>query len=1463
MEIKEKLSSKPFYFKVITRIAKVAVVFALSIFLIFTTAIHQLEENGIGYDSLKISLPFEVEVSGVRVHLAGFNLDVESVLVDLSFSDLITGSFTGKSCHIKGGEIEVYPTYEDEDSEPFTYASIPIVTFSDLLIEDVNIKIGTDTSAILMRFPHVHASNFVLNDSIIADALEYSQGRITLPIAEATTEESVATEIETKFEVPEYIPKFDFGKLVIDSLTFISQGIDSDHKFSGVNLDIDGCSNLAGADINLNAFQFDYQDTIHAAFNKSAMNFVTDNSLLIEDLNLDLPGLALRLNTFSIDKQDEDYSYVLKLNETRISPSLIKAFIPDDELIQASSPDLVLSADLTYQKDSLLVHSISTKLGNESGFTIKGFASDLWNMQEMKLEISDFNLSSADVTRSVNYDLSENFNRSKANLTLTAEGNKDQLQFLGACNFDDVHADLTAELNDIFTEDLTGTVSLQSPYVSSDAFMEDAENDFKAHGFSIRSEINESNEGKIGKMVFHLHSDSLIHQDYRMKDFELDANYLNGLTTVFLGAVDQSWRVQLSTRDNPFESDEIRFKGNTVLTTLDLGSTKLVNGKMTSDIQGKFKFTENVVAISCDLNDVNYKSHGTRSRVENWIKLNYTNKKGKHNVELHDKNSIDLTAEFNDDLFEWLMSEDLSASEIPDFKLECTSTIDSNFVRNFAGLGAGADIQSIKVEGKNNSITGNIDAPYFSYESNEIQKLKVKISIDDSQKIVEVTSDSVLTDYANLGQISTNIYISDDYKDFDINLDAFAEEVQKRIQLNSNLAMNDDAFDLTLDPQEDQQFGSSSWKSKTYVPLQLRREDNVILGEIDFYSKDQSIKVNMTEEFAKVNISKLDLGAVIEKAISDGTHIESVLNFNLSYNYANSVLKGKGAIDEIVFDSISIGSINIVMDANNSSQKANLHYAYLNGALDVNVHGYYSDGLFDIEFKELDFANLVKDFQFLPKEYDLKGKLNGKVSGVVAADPLLNGYLQIDSTSFLEREHGISATTSGEKTWIKNNFVKLNKFRLNDPEMNPVFVDGSVNLMDPSGMNFELNTDRFMVLNNLTTQADLKGKLGVKSTLKLKHEKDIYKVSGFVNTLSGNRIEYLYVGDVELDDMSNTVAFIPFNSPSHTPEVVEETDLGIPLQYNIDLNIGNTDLYVLLSKGKNEYFQVTCTGALKVMNGQTDYPDVSGSIQSSEGNIYYETPMVSKVEMKIREASATWNGDLFNPELFFLGEETFWATPNEMSSELSNNSKRVPVIVEVAIKNKKLDNFDLEFDIRSDDQSVQGILAPLTEETRSAYAMNMMVYGRINTSGNEDPYLGYQQIVDKLNEISRRNFKNTELAFYISSDSKDVTEIEDLYNNLGYHFSKKLLNDNLKITIGGSLDLGNSGESNSELLEKIKVEYNLLAKPEINLELSRDNTYKGPIDGQVDQSSVGVSFNLEFDNLFTRKNKENKGKKGK
>lgn len=96
----------------------------------------------------------------------------------------------------------------------------------------MRITIRSDSDNMLLDFPTLHSSNFVFNDSMTANGLEYKNGRLLLPIAESSTVESSEKTPETKFEVPDYIPKFKFKNFAIDSLMFITEAKDCKHEIS-------------------------------------------------------------------------------------------------------------------------------------------------------------------------------------------------------------------------------------------------------------------------------------------------------------------------------------------------------------------------------------------------------------------------------------------------------------------------------------------------------------------------------------------------------------------------------------------------------------------------------------------------------------------------------------------------------------------------------------------------------------------------------------------------------------------------------------------------------------------------------------------------------------------------------------------------------------------------------------------------------------------------------------------------------------------------------------------------------------------------------------------------------------------------------------------------------------------------------------------------------------------------------
>ncbi len=390
-------------------------------------------------------------------------------------------------------------------------------------------------------------------------------------------------------------------------------------------------------------------------------------------------------------------------------------------------------------------------------------------------------------------------------------------------------------------------------------------------------------------------------------------------------------------------------------------------------------------------------------------------------------------------------------------------------------------------------------------------------------------------------------------------------------------------------------------------------------------------------------------------------------------------------------------------------------------------------------------------------------------------------------------------------------------------------------------------------MHNDKNNGAIKGEFNINSRLNFTMKNDALTVSGYVNTLDGNSIEYLYESKVKLEDRSETVAFITFEE---TEEKIEVQRKKYNIDYDVDLNIGNTEIYVLLSKTANEYFRLNCFGEINLETGNQMTPNAFGKLESIGGHVYYEVPLISDIQLNIKKANVNWSGNLFNPKITFLGEEIFRVFPNEISSELSKDGERVPVAVDVEINDHSVNDIVLNFNIKSNNPEVQNYLSTLTQNTRSDYAVSMLVYGKVN-QGSESTKSGYESVVNKLNEISRRNFKNMDLSFRVEKYKNDPTAKKENYNKIGVDLSRNFMRDKLRVSAGGSMDVNNS-QNNSPLSGYAKITYQLRKKPDVYLMTSHTSNYQGPLIGRVDQSSVGVEVNFEFDNLFKRNKKKDK-----
>src|SRR6185312_1742391 len=162
--------------------------------------------------------------------------------------------------------------------------------------------------------------------------------------------------------------------------------------------------------------------------------------------------------------------------------------------------------------------------------------------------------------------------------------------------------------------------------------------------------------------------------------------------------------------------------------------------------------------------------------------------------------------------------------------------------------------------------------------------------------------------------------------------------------------------------------------------------------------------------------------------------------------------------------------------------------------------------------------------------------------------------------------------------------------------------------------------------------------------------------------------------------------------------------------------------------------------------------------ESNSGTVAYHVPMISDLRMTTAKAGVRWVGDAFKPLLSFNGSQIFRISPNEISSLWTNKTDRWPISVIAKVNDRPLNDLVLDFDLSSTNNQVSDWISSLPPDTREAYAVSLLIRGRINTGGTADVNILTQAMVSKMNEISSRNIKSADVSFYDESRGPNSTE---------------------------------------------------------------------------------------------------------
>ena len=504
----------------------------------------------------------------------------------------------------------------------------------------------------------------------------------------------------------------------------------------------------------------------------------------------------------------------------------------------------------------------------------------------------------------------------------------------------------------------------------------------------------------------------------------------------------------------------------------------------------------------------------------------------------------------------------------------------------------------------------------------------------------------------------------------------------------------------------------------------------------------------------------------------------------------------------------------------------------------------------NLSIESLPFASINP---FIPADLlSLTGELNGKFSLTdIQNDIKMNGFLQFEDVDLTLPMIGTTFTLSPEKVTMKDNKITMYNFGLPGPNKKPMQVEGTVNLGNIS----ETFTDFGNIISDvLITASDFQlinvkknnktlvyGKAFSDMFLLIQGPMNNLTLAGNVALLNGTELTYTLKdgGMAQQEDVSDLVTFTAFTDTLNVDEVEVKHNVHWGVDMSIGVSIGQAvKVAVNLTPDAKSGIDIQGGGELLYTMNMLGDTQFTGRYNIINGTVRYSLPVVATKVFTVNDGSyIEWNGDIADPTLNITAQNKVKASVNQ-----GGVTNLVNFYVVIGIKNS-LEDLDLTFDLTApEDMTISNELASMSEDQRSEQALSMLLYdtytGNSATSSFDANSALGSFISKELNQWANRTLKNVNLTFGVDSYTSSTGESSLDYS---YEFSKSLLNDRLRVSVGGSYnpDL-QPNEVAQSILGDVSLEYQLDSKDNMLVEIFRSTT-NDMLEGNISEYGVGFA----------------------
>ena len=684
-------------------------------------------------------------------------------------------------------------------------------------------------------------------------------------------------------------------------------------------------------------------------------------------------------------------------------------------------------------------------------------------------------------------------------------------------------------------------------------------------------------------------------------------------------------------------------------------------------------------------------------------------------------------------------------------------------------------------------------------------------------------------------------------------------------------------------------------------------KDRFIAHKIFLQGPGRSLSLNSTEEKnnhspLRIEFNDFDLATLVQVVERDGGLLGGTLTGNVVLQNLDQQMAFTSdlTIKDFSFGQRHVG--DVTLRANN--QLENIYDVKMNIAGNGNqiaVQGKYrsekggSDLDLSCEFTEVNLAS-IEPFTF-GNVKRLSGTMTGglHMTGTLKK-PTITGNLNFANTGFTPTFLESYLHLNNGKIELDGKGVEFKSFDLLDTVGNMASLSGHLFTEDfrTFGYDFRVQTHKFLLLNKpARPDALYYGTVILDSDVSVKGDQDRPVVTVQAELDKGTDLAFvLPESELAVEERSGIVRFVDYkiipNSIMSRRDSIVDMDstkaklASMDLTSNISVN-KESRLRILIDPVAGDSLVLQGEATLSFTFDPSGKLTLTGRYEILGGSYQLSFGGIIKKEFAIEKGSSlTWTGSPYDADVDITAIYTVRAAVLDLvqdqlagisQEERNKYRQELPIQVYLMMKGKLLKpviHFKLDLPPNQRGALNGSVYAKFNELNSQESELNkqvfaLLVLGRFipqnpiaSAAGNNGltdfARSSVSQILSaQLNRLSEQYLAGANLNVGVDSYQDYSTGSAEGRTQLKLALSKQLFDERMTLQVGGNVDLEgrrSQGNSLNNFAGDLKVLYKLTEDGRWQMQVARQNSYEGAIDGDITKTGVGVVFTIDYEKLY-------------